>query len=63
MQSNSNKRVVVIGQWSLDGVAAKMLQSEIMYFLCWSNLQPLCVCYFFYDDKAMGTQITLKSTG
>ena len=22
-----------------------------------------CVCYFFYDDMAMGTRITLKSTG
>ena len=23
----------------------------------------VCVCYFFYDDKAMGTHITFESTG
>ena len=31
--------------------------------LCVASSVVTCVCYFFYDDKAMGTHVTLKSAG
>ena len=40
-----------------------MMDNQLTKRVGCPNCPCLCVCYFFYGDKAMGTHITLKSTG
>ena len=36
---------------------------DSLYRVVDSLYRVVCVCYIFYDDKAMGTHITFESTG